>query len=103
MGALLAFLGYLLGSVGLFSFLLGSLGLVYLGVTWIIRLWRPDAYPPLHERPLLTYSLAALLLGAQLLSIGFLAELLIAHQSHSGVAGVSDPGYSIAERTGDPP
>jgi glycosyltransferase involved in cell wall biosynthesis len=94
---------HILGSVGLLSFLLGNLGLVYLGITWIIRLWRPDAYPPLHERPLLTYSLAALLLGAQLLSIGFLAELLIAHQSHSGLAGVSDPGYSIAERTGDPP
>jgi glycosyltransferase involved in cell wall biosynthesis len=88
---------HVLGSVGLLSFLLGSLGLVYLGVTWIIRLWRPDAYPPLHERPLLTYSLAALLLGAQLLSIGFLAELLIAHQSRR------DDSYSIAERTGDPP
>lgn len=88
---------HVLGSVGLLSFVLGSLGLIYLGVTWIIRLWRPDEFPPLHERPLLTYSLAALLLGAQLLSIGFLAELLIAHQSRP------DDSYSIAERTGDPP
>jgi hypothetical protein len=48
----------------------------------------------------LTYSLAALLLGAQLLSIGFLAELLIAHQAQGSGAGSADPGYSIAERTG---
>jgi glycosyltransferase involved in cell wall biosynthesis len=90
---------HVLGSVGLLSFLLGGLGLTYLGVTWIVRLWRPNAFPPIHERPLLTYSLAALLLGAQLLSIGFLAELLIANRSQSAAAGDSDPGYSIAERT----
>ena len=41
---------HVLGSVGLLSFVLGSLGLIYLGVTWIIRLWRPDEFPPLHER-----------------------------------------------------
>jgi len=82
---------HVLGSFGLLSFLLGGLGLAYLGVTWIVRIWSPDAFPPVHERPLLTYSLAGLLLGAQLLSIGFLAELLIARESRP------QDSYSIAE------
>jgi hypothetical protein len=48
-----------------------------------------------HERALPFYSLAALLLGVQLIAIGFLAELILAYQSRD-----SD-SYSIAERTGD--
>ena len=50
---------------------------------------------PLHQRPLLTYSVAALLLGAQMMSIGFLAELITAYQSRD------EDSYSIAERTED--
>jgi glycosyltransferase involved in cell wall biosynthesis len=84
---------HLLGSLGLASFLLGVLGLVYLGVTWIIRLWYPEEYPPLHQRPLLIYALAALLLGAQMMSIGFLAELITAYH------GRDQDNYSIAEQT----
>jgi glycosyltransferase involved in cell wall biosynthesis len=84
---------HLLGSVGLVSFALGCLGMTYLGVTWIIRTWAPDAFPPLHERPLLIYAVAALLLGAQLVSVGLVAELLTAYQ------GRADESYSIAERT----
>jgi glycosyltransferase involved in cell wall biosynthesis len=84
---------HLLGSLGLFSFLLGGLGLLYLGITWLIRLWSPASFLPLHERPLLIYALAALLLGAQMMSIGFLAELIIAYQ------GRDEDSYSIAETT----
>ena len=84
---------HMLGSIGLVSFLLGNLGLVYLGLTWIIRLWQPDWFRPLHERPLLIYAVAALLLGAQMMSIGFLAELITAYQSRD------EDSYSIAERT----
>lgn len=84
---------HVLGSLGLISFVLGSLGLAYLAVTWLVRVWHPGAYPPVHTRPLLYYSVVAFLLGTQLLSIGFLAELLIAHQSQP-----SD-SFSIAERT----
>jgi dolichol-phosphate mannosyltransferase len=87
---------HLLGSLGLVSFLLGSLGLLYLGVTWVVRLWYPEAFLPLHERPLLIYALAALLLGAQMMSIGFLAELITAYQSRD------EDSYSIAERTPRP-
>src|SRR5262249_27231273 len=60
---------HLLGGIGLLSFLLGFAGMIYLGITWVVRLWDEDAFLPLHDRPLLIYSLAALLLGAQMMSI----------------------------------
>jgi TRAP-type C4-dicarboxylate transport system permease small subunit len=84
---------HVLGGFGLTFFVIGALVLLYLGVTWVIRLWRPDAFLPLHERPLLTYAAAALLLGAQMMCIGFLAELITAYQ------GREQDSYSIAERT----
>jgi dolichol-phosphate mannosyltransferase len=84
---------HLLGSLGLVCFALGSLGMLYLGATWVVRLWYPEHFLPLHERPLLIYSLAALVLGAQMISIGFLAELITAYQSRD------EDAYSIAERT----
>jgi glycosyltransferase involved in cell wall biosynthesis len=84
---------HLLGSLGLVSFLLGNLGMVYLGVTWVINFFRPKSFDPLHTRPLLIYSVAALLLGAQMMSIGFLAELMTAYMSRD------EDSYSIAERT----
>ena len=87
---------HLLGTLGLSSFLLGSLGLVYLAVTWLVRLWDPNAYPPLHERPLLIYALAALLLGAQVLSIGFLAELITAYQNRD------EDSFSVVEQLPSP-
>ena len=83
---------HLLGTIGLVSFALGALGMVYLGTTWIINLAQPGAFLPLHERPLLIYSVAALLLGAQMMSIGFLAELITAYQ------GRDEDSYSIAEQ-----
>lgn len=84
---------HVLGTVGLVSFALGSLGLLYLAVTWCIRLWEPEKFDPLHQRPLLLYSVAALLMGAQLMSIGFLAELITAYQ------GRDQDSYSLAETT----
>ena len=64
-------------------------------MTWFLRFWPPFQawFPPLHERPMLIYALAALLLGAQMMSIGFIAELITAYQ-------VGDEhSYSIAEET----
>jgi glycosyltransferase involved in cell wall biosynthesis len=84
---------HLLGSIGLVSFMAGALGLAYLALIWIWRLWEPESFLPLHNRPLLTYSLGALLLGAQMMSIGFLAELITAYQ------GRDEDSYSIAEQT----
>jgi dolichol-phosphate mannosyltransferase len=84
---------HLLGSIGLVSFLAGTIGLAYLAGTWLVNWWAPSTFLPLHERPLLIYSVAALLLGAQMMSIGFLAELITAYQSRD------EDSYSIAEQT----
>ena len=85
---------HLLGSWGLCAFFLGCLGMGWLGVTWLIRVLVNDAlFEPLHQRPLLHYSLALLLLGGQMMSIGFLAELMTAYQSRE------EDTYSIAEQT----
>jgi dolichol-phosphate mannosyltransferase len=65
--------------------------------TWIVNQLSTEViYPPLHDRPLLIYSVAALLLGAQMMSIGFLAELITAYQ------GRDEDSYSIAEQTHAP-
>jgi glycosyltransferase involved in cell wall biosynthesis len=82
---------HLLGTVGLLAFLAGLAGMLYLAVVWLLRLWYPQDFDPLHQRPLLIYSAAALLLGVQMMSIGFLAELLTAYQSRD------EDAYSIAE------
>src|SRR5262249_8496496 len=71
---------HLLGTIGLASFLAGSLGMTYLAFTWVVNFFHENAFRPLHERPLLIYSVAGLLLGAQMMSIGFLAELITAYQ-----------------------
>ena len=71
---------HLLGMFGLMSFLVGAAGLVYMLVYWVLRV-SFDAFSdwtPLHQRPLVIYSLGALLIGTQLLCMGFLAELIVA-------------------------
>lgn len=72
---------HLLGTLGLGSFMLGLAGLTYLGIYWLIRMIGDfqDTMQPLHERPMLIYALGALLLGAQLMSIGFIAELITSY------------------------
>src|SRR6202035_155882 len=57
---------HLLGTVGLLSFLLGNIGLFWLAVEWVLTQTGAATFPPLHQRPMLTYSTAALLLGAQM-------------------------------------
>jgi dolichol-phosphate mannosyltransferase len=84
---------HVLGSIGLLSFALGYLGMMYLAIVWVIRLWAPERFDPIHQRPLLVYSVAALLLGAQIISIGFLAELITAKMSRD------EDSYSVAEET----
>jgi dolichol-phosphate mannosyltransferase len=82
---------HFLGGVGLFFFGLGGIGLFYLAATWIWRKFEPDRFLPVHQTALSFYSVAALLLGAQLMSIGFLAELITAY------TGRDQESYSIAE------
>ena len=95
---------HLLGTYGLVSFGLGILGMFYLAGIWSLGnivlpalqgmglsslTWAID---PIGGRPLLAYSIAALLLGAQLLSLGFLAELIVANTQREADA------FSIADR-----
>ena len=83
---------HLLGGIGLICFLAGLTGMVYLAITWLVRLWHPEAFMPLHERPLLLYSVAGLVLDAELMSLGLIAELITAGRRDADF-------FSIAERT----
>jgi dolichol-phosphate mannosyltransferase len=87
---------HVLGAIGLLCFAVGGLGLTWLAGWWVVgQLYPALEVTPLHQRPAVLYSLGALLLGGQLMSIGFLAELITAYQ-------VRDTDtYSIAERTGE--
>ena len=84
---------HLLGGIGLLSFGLGSLGLTVLGAAWILTNLFGAGFGPIGNRPLLHYSIAALLLGGQAISMGLIAELLVAY------TGRDVDTYSIAERT----
>lgn len=84
---------HLLGSIGLFSFIAGNVALLYLTVTWFLTFFGVHEFPPLHQRPLLIYAVAALLMGAQMMSIGFLAELMTAYLSKD------QESYSVKEKT----
>jgi dolichol-phosphate mannosyltransferase len=85
---------HVLGTVGLISFSIGFLGLASLAVNWVLGHTLSDwEITPLHQRPAVLYSLGALLLGSQLMSMGFLAELITAYQVRDAET------YSVAERT----
>ncbi len=82
---------HLLGGIGLCCFAVGAFGALYLTGYWVVQeLMGND--PMLHNRPALIYSIGAILFGAQLMSIGFLAELITAY------TGRDAETYSIVER-----
>ena len=54
-------------------------------------LWLDERNRPIGDRPLLFYSIAFLLVGVQLLSLGILAELVTAYNIRA------EDTYSIAE------
>ncbi|MCA9049192.1 MAG: glycosyltransferase, partial [Planctomycetaceae bacterium] len=84
-----------LGAVGLFFFGIGAVGLAYLSLLWLLMHVVPLIAPsPIGGRPLLAYSVASLLLGGQALSLGLLAELIVAY------TGDSRDSYSVAEVAG---
>ena len=86
---------HMLGAVGLLFFGLGFLGLAYLGVIWVLMnvagVMEAEA---IGARPLLAYSIAATLLGAQAMTLGLLAELIVAY------TGRENETYSVATRVG---
>ncbi len=89
---------HLLGSLGLFCLAFGSLGLLGLTAAWGITRWdnamasfssaTTEAVEAakandlhLHQRAIFYYSIVAVLLGAQLTAVGFLAELITAYRA----------------------
>jgi glycosyltransferase involved in cell wall biosynthesis len=88
---------HILGGFGLLLFALGFCGLLFLGAVWCgTHIFGAD-FGPIGTRPLLAYSIAAALLGAQALSLGLLAELLVAY------TGREADTFSVAERTAPAP
>jgi len=86
---------HLLGTIGLSCFLIGALWAIWWAGYWLISRLGIPGIPPLllHEKVGHIYAIGLMLVGAQIMSIGFLAELFIAyHEPHQ------EP-YSIAERT----
>lgn len=87
---------HVIGSLGLVTMVLGLAGLIYLAFYWWLRVNYYRDWPPVHERPLLLYSVATLLVGTQLMAIAFLAALIVAHRTDMS------PDYSIRETVGRP-
>lgn len=87
---------HLIGTAGLASFLIGGFGLAYLTLQWCVtRIFAGLDPVHLHQKALFYYCILAILLGAQLLVAGLLAELMTA-MSRPNV-----PPYSIAAKTTD--
>lgn len=84
---------HMLGAFGLLFFGLGSIGLGILAFFWILTNVAGFEFDPIGTRPLLAYSVASALLGAQAISLGLLAELIVSN------TGRDADTYSVAERT----
>ena len=86
---------HLLGTIGILSFAVGLAGLTFLAGWWVVdKVFPALELEDLRNRPAVIYSVAALLLGAQFMSMGFLAELFTAYYGHSSAT------YSVKSRTG---
>ena len=86
---------HFLGTVGLLAFSAGAIGLSLLTGRWCVdRIWQLEDPIELHKRAIFYYSIVSLLLGAQCISLGILAEMLTARRSRE------EDSYSISERTG---
>ncbi len=84
---------HVLGAFGVLMFGLGFLGLGILSIVWLLTNIGGMDFAPIGTRPLLAYSIASTLLGAQAISLGLLAELIVSN------TGRDSDSYSVAERT----
>ena len=85
---------HVLGGFGLFFFGLGAVGFAYLSVLWLaMNVMGLIPATPIGSRPLLAYSAAATILGAQALTLGLLAEMIVAY------TGRDRDTYSVSECT----
>jgi glycosyltransferase involved in cell wall biosynthesis len=79
---------HVLGAIGLFLLLVGGGLMTYLAIHWFTE--------SIGTRPLLSYSIALLQVGTQLVVLGILAELVTSYNLRA------EDTYSIAERIGVP-
>lgn len=93
---------HLLGSTGMLSFLLGGLGLTLLTAMWVITRLTPLEEIHLHQKAVFYYCIVALILGVQLISLGFLAELITAQNrpTRKPFSIVADTGAAAEQATG---
>ncbi len=86
---------HLIGGFGLATFLLGTFGLTYLAVRWMLsRAIESWDIVHLHETASLYYALTLCLVGSQFLSVGILASLFASYYSDE-----TKP-YSVRETIG---
>jgi glycosyltransferase involved in cell wall biosynthesis len=90
---------HLLGTFGLTSFFIGAITLSWMALHWVLARIPFLALEEYHlsGRPAVIYSVALMLLGAQLLSVGVVAELLVSYQNRKGRE------YSIKAEIGKAP
>jgi len=69
-----------------------AFGMFAMAIYWILRMVAYPEWTPLHQRPVVLYSVGLLILGTQLLSMGFLAELIVAKGQSR------EEPYSIAKK-----
>jgi len=85
---------HLIGSAGLVAFLLGGIGLAALSIFWVTsRVWGDDPLH-LHSTAIFYFCITAILLGAQFLVAGLLAELI------TSIARLSRSPGSISDTAG---
>ena len=94
---------HMLGGVGLIFFVFGILGLGFLSLVWICTNAFGAEFAPIGDRPLLAYSVAATLLGGQAISLGLLAELIVAYTGKEAdtfsIKSRTEPQKPVGERT----
>lgn len=84
---------HLVGAIGLLFFALGGIGIVYLTILRIVS-WMSESMTDvhLHERALFYYCILAILLGAQFMLSGLVAEMIVA------VSRETNSPFSISEQ-----
>lgn len=86
---------HVLGSLGLLCFLAGGAGVAILTGWWVIsRLVDSMTVIELHKRAIFYYSMVAVLLGAQFITMGFLAGLMTDYHAQD------KRPYSVKRRVG---
>jgi glycosyltransferase involved in cell wall biosynthesis len=85
---------HFLGTLGLIAFAAGGIGLSVLTGLWVFTRVM-TGYDPLHlhERAVFYFSIVSLLLGAQVMSVGVLAEMITAQRNRD------EAFYSISQKT----